>query len=205
MDTKSVHRWHLFCLMILSLSVTSVAFGGGLEMGVEAGWFHPLSGEGYGDTQLFPGLKQQIALNHRWAIRLTERYIVWEKGWTATGTDAGASTRVSGETYARRFIPLLLSLLHRFQGPWHPYLGAGVGIYFVRTRLQEWQEGLTQTWSDRQTRFGVHLLAGLIPLQRAPWFSIEVGAEWVPLYEVRAGYGDGGKGGSLGVAAGIRF
>jgi len=158
-----------------------------------------------------PVLKERVVLNSRLTVQLSQQYFAFGSGSAMSSTgvsinDGGqTSTQSVSEAYERSMFPVLLSVLYTFPQYSRFYIGGGVGLYWIETRLQEQRGGAERVWSERETVLGGHGSVGLIPFKTARWFIIEAGAEWFRVKEIRQGYGDGGDGGGFYLEGRFQF
>lgn len=157
-----------------------------------------------------PVLKERVVFDNRLTIQLSQQYFAFGSGSAMGGAGVSSSGETItvmnvSETYKREMFPVLLSILYTPPQYSRFYIGGGIGLYWIETRLKEQQGETERVWSEKETVSGGHGSVGFIPFKNVRWFIIEAGAEWFRVKEIRQGYGDGGDGGGFYLEGRLQF
>jgi hypothetical protein len=117
-----------------------VPHAGSIATGIDVGGFIPTN----------DGLSNSLLLNVLYEYYLTPRVSVrTDFGWTNPAFTAGGIDSL-------RQMPLRADINYNWEGGrWHPFVGTGVGLYFLQFRADEVRIG------DTETRFGLNTGGGV--------------------------------------------
>lgn len=199
-------------LIVIFLFYGLLAQAADFRFGFEYGWFFPIDSSLYDgrDSLQFPEIKEGIYWPNGWGVEFSQRLISPQNRFLSYGVRTSPLEPRGDDRFHLRYnLPLTISLRYDFQKDrkalFHPYLAAGIGLYYTSREFERIRPPLVIDKVDRQTPIGPLFTAGLEILRTNIKITVEFRYEIFHLKETFSGSGDDGIGGGASLGIGVIF